>query len=167
MTAHCLPFMRAAGWGRVVNLAGGGVGGPDAAVGVSAYTAAKAAVVMLTETVGLEVTDSGVVVTAIAPGTIDTGFMGVVLAAPSTTTPSTLVEMAHRQNDDPDDIAPFLALLDHILDSDAASLNGRMLSARWENPEALTEMGDTLATRPSRFRLRRIDGALYGELTER
>lgn len=163
MTAWCLPDMLEAGWGRVINLAGGGVGGPNMAVGVSAYTTAKIAVIGLTEAIGREIDGSGVGICAIAPGTIGTGFMAEALDADAFVGAESLRAMAEVQRDRPDDLAAFSALLHHVLEREPASFNGRTLSARWENPAALDALIGEGPLGPARFRLRRIDEVLYAE----
>lgn len=61
-----LPAMRAAGWGRIINISSiyGLIGGK----GEVAYSAAKAAVIGLTKSVAKEVGRYGVTVNAVAPG---------------------------------------------------------------------------------------------------
>jgi 3alpha(or 20beta)-hydroxysteroid dehydrogenase len=63
---YVLPVMKAQRSGAVVNT--GSTGGHVGAVGVSAYTASKHAVVGLTRTAGLEVAPYGVRVNAVCPG---------------------------------------------------------------------------------------------------
>jgi NAD(P)-dependent dehydrogenase (short-subunit alcohol dehydrogenase family) len=65
-----LPGMRHAGWGRIVNIAS--TAGLVGYRYVSAYCAAKHAVVGLTRAVALEVATAGITVNAVCPGYTDT-----------------------------------------------------------------------------------------------
>jgi 3-hydroxybutyrate dehydrogenase len=65
-TAAALPGMRAAGWGRIVNIAS--AHGLTASPFKSAYVAAKHGIVGLTKTVALEVAGQGITCNAICPG---------------------------------------------------------------------------------------------------
>jgi NAD(P)-dependent dehydrogenase (short-subunit alcohol dehydrogenase family) len=71
---HCtqavLPAMKAAGWGRIVNMAS--TAGLVGYRYVSAYVAAKHAVVGLTKALALEVAKGGITVNAVCPGFTDT-----------------------------------------------------------------------------------------------
>ncbi len=71
---HCsqavLPDMKAARWGRIVNVAS--TAGLIGYRYVSAYVAAKHAVVGLTKALALEVAKSGITVNAVCPGFTDT-----------------------------------------------------------------------------------------------
>jgi 3-oxoacyl-[acyl-carrier protein] reductase len=71
VTRAAVPVMRAAGYGRIVNVSS--VSGPVAAFpGDAAYHAAKAAVVGLTRSVALDTAADGITVNAVAPGWIAT-----------------------------------------------------------------------------------------------
>ncbi|MEX5596581.1 3-hydroxybutyrate dehydrogenase [Pseudophaeobacter sp. C1-32P7] len=65
-TAAALPKMRAAGWGRVVNIAS--AHGLTASPYKSAYVAAKHGVVGMTKTVALETAEEPITANAICPG---------------------------------------------------------------------------------------------------
>ena len=65
-----VPYMRAAGWGRIVNIAS--IAGKEGNPKLSAYSASKAAVIGLTKSVGKELATENVLVNAIAPAVIAT-----------------------------------------------------------------------------------------------
>jgi NAD(P)-dependent dehydrogenase (short-subunit alcohol dehydrogenase family) len=73
-----LPAMRLAGWGRIVNIAS--TAGLVGYKYVSAYCAAKHAVVGLTRAVALEVATNGVTVNAVCPGYTDTDMVRDAIA---------------------------------------------------------------------------------------
>ncbi len=74
-----IPAMRARGRGKIINLSGGGATSPRA--NFTAYAAAKAAIVRVTETVAEEVRGDGIDVNAVAPGAMNTRLLDEVLDA--------------------------------------------------------------------------------------
>lgn len=65
----CLPAMKAAKWGRVVNIASLTVLGIR---GRTSYAASKAALISFTRSWALELAETGVTVNAVAPGPVET-----------------------------------------------------------------------------------------------
>jgi NAD(P)-dependent dehydrogenase (short-subunit alcohol dehydrogenase family) len=90
-TMHAvLPGMQKSGWGRIVNIAS--TAGLVGYRYVSAYCAAKHAVIGLTRSVALEVATSGITVNAVCPGYTDTDMVREAV--------STIVERTKRSRDE-------------------------------------------------------------------
>ena len=77
-TAVALPHMKAAGWGRIVNIAS--AHGLRASPNKSAYVAAKHGIVGLTKTVALETAGLGVTCNAVCPGFVLTPLVETQIA---------------------------------------------------------------------------------------
>lgn len=70
MARAYVPAMRAAGWGRVVNIAS--IAGKEGNPNLAAYSASKAAVIGFTKSLAKELATSGVLVHSVAPAVIAT-----------------------------------------------------------------------------------------------
>jgi NAD(P)-dependent dehydrogenase (short-subunit alcohol dehydrogenase family) len=79
MCREAIPLLRARGQGKIINLSGGGATAPLPRF--SAYAAAKAGVVRLTETLAEELRSARIDVNAIAPGALNTRLLDQVLAS--------------------------------------------------------------------------------------
>lgn len=154
------PQAAAAGGGSIVNLSGGGVGGPRVAPRISAYTASKAAVVALTETLALELADDNVRVNAVAPGAFATGFNEGIRQAGAEVAGEALYRSTLENDERPAPFDDLARLLLYLVSPDAAWLTGRLLSARWDSPDQLAARREDVL-RSSLFQLRRIDGELF------
>ena len=74
-----VPILKERGFGKIINLSGGGATSP--LPGISAYAASKAGVVRFTETLAEELKDYRIDVNAIAPGALKTRITDRFLAA--------------------------------------------------------------------------------------
>ncbi|MGA2162887.1 MAG: SDR family oxidoreductase [Solirubrobacteraceae bacterium] len=74
-----VPHFRRRGYGKIVQLSGGGATAPMP--GLSAYAASKAAAVRFAETLAHELRGAGVDVNALAPGALNTRMLDELLAA--------------------------------------------------------------------------------------
>lgn len=147
--------------GVIVNLSGGGIGGPGVAPRISSYTSAKAAVVELTETVALELAERDIRVNAVAPGAFATTFTTAILKAGANVAGDELFEATQKTRQAPDGFDRYVDLLMYLLSDESKWLTGRLLSARWETPDRLRAVRSSASA--SLFKLRRIDDDLYGE----
>src|SRR5258708_27602916 len=113
-TRAVLPVMRKQGGGRIINLAGAGIGGPTVTPRISAYAASKAAVVQFSESIAREVASWNVQVNAIAPGAVTTEITNAVIAAGPERAGREFYERNVRQKEtggDPPELAARLAVL--------------------------------------------------------
>jgi 3-oxoacyl-[acyl-carrier protein] reductase len=123
--------MRAQGYGKIINLSGGGATNPLPRI--SAYAASKAAVVRFTETLALELAGTGIDINAIAPGALNTRMMQQLLAAG----PEAVGEGFHRRMSEisqskstpPEKGA---ALCVYLASAESDGISGKLLSAVWD-----------------------------------
>lgn len=154
MCRAALPPMRARGYGKIVNLSGGGATGPLPRF--SAYAASKAAVVRLTETLAEEVRDDHVDVNAIAPGALNTRLLDQVLQAGPDKVGRDFHARALKQRDEGG--APLekgAALAAFLASAWSDGITGRLLSAVWDDWEKLADRRAALQGSDV-FTLRRI-----------
>lgn len=154
MTRAVVPAMRAAGYGKIVNLSGGGATAPLPRL--SAYAASKAAVVRLTETFAHELADAHVDVNAIAPGALNTRLLDEVLEAGPEKVGEDFYAKAVKQREAGGAPLSKGAELTVFLAAGASDgISGRLLSALWDDWAALPARREELAAGDV-YTLRRI-----------
>jgi NAD(P)-dependent dehydrogenase (short-subunit alcohol dehydrogenase family) len=158
-----LPHMVAQRKGVIVNFSGGGAVAPFPRF--SAYSASKAAVVRLTETVAEEVRESGVRVNAIAPGAVNTRLVDEVLQAGERAGAEFYKKSLEQKasGGTPPERAAELAVF--LASPAAAGITGRLISAVWDDWKSLGTRSTELR-RTSLYTLRRIDGRKFTEVLE-
>ena len=79
MSRAVIPIFKAQGYGKIIQLSGGGATNP--LPNLSAYAASKAAIIRYAETLAEELRGSGIDVNSIAPGALNTRLLDEVLEA--------------------------------------------------------------------------------------
>ena len=149
-----IPQMKSQGGGAIINLSGGGASSPRPFF--SAYAAAKAGLVRLTETIAAEAGCYGIRANAIAPGAMNTDMHDAVLRAGRALAGETDYRKALEQAESGGSPPAVAAELAVFLASDAAAgINGRLISAVWDPWRDLASQAAELASSDV-YTLRRI-----------
>jgi 3-oxoacyl-[acyl-carrier protein] reductase len=150
-----LPHFRTHRYGKVIQLSGGGATSPLPRI--TAYAAAKAAIVRLVESVALDVKDDGIDVNSIAPGALNTRMMDELMAAGPKAVGQAFFDRMKKVADEggtPMDRGAALAVF--LASADSDGITGRLLSAPWDPWETLPQHRDELDSEPDIYTLRRI-----------
>jgi 3-oxoacyl-[acyl-carrier protein] reductase len=153
-TKAVIPYMKSKKHGSIINLSGGGGLGP--LPHYDAYSASKAAIVRLTENFALELEKYNINVTAISPGAVNTKmFDEQLMADKNSIGEKNWQDLQDRFNSggDPIDKAAELALF--IASQNRKELNGRVISAIWDNWENISNQKDKIIDSDI-FQMRRI-----------
>ena len=154
MCRAMIPRLRARGYGKIVNLSGGGATAPLPRF--TAYAAAKAAVVRLTETLAVELKDAKVDVNAIAPGALNTRLLDQVLQAGPEAAGEAFHRQALRQREEGGvPLSRGAALAVFLASAASDGITGRLLSAVWDDWAGLAGQAERLAG-TDLYTLRRI-----------
>lgn len=156
MCRALVPHFKSAGYGKVIQLSGGGATNPMPRI--SAYAVSKAAVVRFVETLAAEVRPFKIDVNAIAPGALNTRMLQEVLMAGPEKVGQDFYEKSQTQQISggvdfkyTTDLAVFLA------SSASDGLTGRLISALWDKWQAWPQYLDALNNSDA-YTLRRITG---------
>jgi NAD(P)-dependent dehydrogenase (short-subunit alcohol dehydrogenase family) len=153
-TRQAITRMKPRKRGKIINLSGGGATNPLPRI--SAYAAAKAAVVRLTETLAEELREFGIQVNAVAPGALNTRLLDEVLQAGPEVVGAEFYQKALKQRDSGG--APLekgASACVYLASAQSAGTTGKLLSAIWDPWDRLHEFGETL-DKSDIYTLRRI-----------
>jgi NAD(P)-dependent dehydrogenase (short-subunit alcohol dehydrogenase family) len=137
-----LPIMIKNRRGKIINFSGGGAVSPRPRF--SAYSASKAAVVRLTETLAEEVREYNIDINAVAPGAVNTRLLDEVLEAGEAAGKAELAKSIKQKQEGgtpPDKVAELAVFL-----ASAASdgLSGRLISLLWDNWREIPQHLDSI-----------------------
>ena len=139
-----LPIMQRQGSGRIINFSGGGALLP--APFFDAYSVAKAGIVRLTENLALELNGTGTLVFAIAPGAVNTKmFDDMMQAGKEKVGPEIWQSFVRRKAAGGDPIDEPVALAVYLATEEAAWAHGRVISAKWDPWQTLTDHREEIA----------------------
>jgi NAD(P)-dependent dehydrogenase (short-subunit alcohol dehydrogenase family) len=156
MCRAVLPHFKRHGYGKIIQLSGGGATNPMPML--SAYAASKAAVVRFAESLAEELRGSGIDVNAIAPGALNTRMLNEVLAAGPERVGEAFYERARKQQQQGGvplergaELAVFLA------SASSDGITAKLISAVWDNWGEWSAHLEELAGSDA-YTLRRITG---------
>ncbi len=125
-----LPTMIKNKKGKIINFSGGGAVSPRPRF--SAYSASKAAVVRLTETLAEEIKEYNIGINAVAPGAVNTRMLDEVLAAGEAAGEKELAAAIKQKKEGgvpPDKVAELIVFL---ASPASDGLSGRLISLPWD-----------------------------------
>jgi NAD(P)-dependent dehydrogenase (short-subunit alcohol dehydrogenase family) len=154
MCREVIPLLRRKGYGKIINLSGGGATNPLPRI--SAYAASKAAVVRMTDTLAEELKESHVDVNAIAPGALNTRLLDEVIEAGPEKVGKAFYERSIKQQKEGG--APLekgARLAEFMASKQSDGITGRLISALWDDWQNLPSKRDELS-KSDVYTLRRI-----------
>ncbi len=149
-----LPHMKQQGYGKIIQMSGGGATNPLPRI--SAYAASKAAIVRFAESLALEVREHGIDVNAVAPGALDTRMLDEAIAAgPGAVGQSFHDRMVKTKAQGGTPLAIGAALAVYLGSAASDGVTGRLISAQWDPWQELARRREDL-DRSDVYTLRRI-----------
>lgn len=126
-----LPLMKKQGYGKIINLSGGGATAPLPRI--SAYAASKAAVVRFTETLAEEVKPLPIDVNAVAPGPLNTRLLEEVLASgPGKVGEDFYNKSLKQKGNGGAPLEKGAALCVFLASPESDGISGKLISALWD-----------------------------------
>jgi NAD(P)-dependent dehydrogenase (short-subunit alcohol dehydrogenase family) len=155
-----LPHFKSCGYGKIIQLSGGGATSPLARI--SAYAASKAAIVRLVETIAQECKGQGIDANSLAPGALNTAMLDETIEAGPERVGQDFYAQALRQRESGGTPLALGARLAVFLASAASDgITGRLVSAQWDRWEDWPQHREELAA-SDLYTLRRITGRERG-----
>jgi NAD(P)-dependent dehydrogenase (short-subunit alcohol dehydrogenase family) len=139
-----LPHLKRRGYGKLIQLSGGGATAP--LPNLSAYAASKAAIVRFMETLAEEVRPDRIDVNAIAPGALNTRLLDEVIAAgPERVGAAFYARALEQQASGGTPLEHGANLAVYLASTRSDGITGRLISAVWDPWATLEQHADVLA----------------------
>jgi NAD(P)-dependent dehydrogenase (short-subunit alcohol dehydrogenase family) len=149
-----VPHLKRRGYGKIVQLSGGGATSPMPRT--SAYAASKAAVVRFAETLAVELAGHHIDVNCVAPGALNTKMLDEMLdAGPAAVGDDVYQRLLKQQASGGASLETAAALAVFLAAHDSDGITGRLISAVWDPWHDLPSHRDEL-TGSDIYTLRRI-----------
>ncbi len=133
-----IPDMIKSGYGRIINISGGGATSPRP--NFSSYATAKCGLVRFSETLAMELAASNITVNCVAPGAMNSGFTKKILNAGKAATGPKEHEIARSLMEDNPYNEIKAADLVYALTTDPYSgVTGKLISAVWDSWEKIPD----------------------------
>ncbi|MCC6449314.1 MAG: SDR family NAD(P)-dependent oxidoreductase [Candidatus Aureabacteria bacterium] len=147
-----IPGMIARGGGRIVNLSGGGAVSPRPFF--TAYSASKAAIARLTESLAEEILPHRIMVNTMAPGATPTRMMEEIARGAQEAAPKEAQQAGDILRRGGVDTSRQAALAVFLASDDSEGLTGRMLHTNDDWPSHIGRIGDLMAS--DLYRIKRV-----------
>lgn len=146
----------------IINIAGGGIGGRSLEWSAFPYVGSKAMLYYLTEILEVELRGMNITINCLAPGALPTNFMlNAVEQARRDGDTRLLSEIDKRKSMDGEmSYDKIVRWIEALARSEFGRVSGRLLSAIWDDPDHVLSLADS----QDLYRLRRIDGEMFGPL---
>ena len=138
-----IPLMKKRGYGKIVNISGGGATSPRPLF--SAYATSKAGLVRLTEILAHETKKMNIDVNCVAPGVMRTAMIQEIFDAGPDRVGAVEFDTAQRHvKERPTTLERAAELVLFLASSDSDGISGRLISAVWDSWEGLPQRREAL-----------------------
>lgn len=163
-TVYCtqlvIPYMKRLSEGKIINFAGGGIGGKNSMPNFSSYICSKIAVIGFSETVAKELAKWNIQINSISPGAVNTKMTDdLITKGPKKAGEDMYKKALDQKNHDENSPKSAIEMILFLCSPNANNISGRLISAKWDNIDYLKKLNNE-----DMFKLRRIDNDLFGNI---
>lgn len=160
-TVYCskfvIPYMKKGGGGKIINFAGGGVGGKKPLPNFSAYYTSKIALVGFTETIAVELKEYHIQINCISPGPVNTGITDYIISQGAEKAGEEMYQQTlNQRKNEKNSPQSTIEMINFLSSKKADHITGRLISSKWDSFDTLKKLN-----KEDYFKLRRIDGELF------